>query len=224
MYKIGCDPDNAPYTLFSEGVWSGVEYEIVTEAMRETGFLFELVPLPWDSMFAQLRSGHVAAIFSSLSCTVERKGEFLFSVPYHDSPETIIAAQNITEQDVLGGRCAIAVLGGSNHERYVRSHLHQAQVLLCRSNPELIKSFVSGQAGAILVELNAGRFWLNNLPNNEMFMVLGAPIICPEVFGSGSAVAIGKGFPGLRDGLNRAIGDVLAAKPDHFGPLGGRSL
>ncbi|MBD9504486.1 transporter substrate-binding domain-containing protein [Pseudomonas sp. PDM17] len=205
MFRIGCDPDNPPYTKLSAGVWSGTEYEFITSLLYETRLEFEIVPVSWGDMFDQLRLGKVAAIFSSLSATEERRQEFLFSDAYFDSPETLMGWEGVNLESIELGRCSLAVLAGSNHERYARASFPGADIRLFSNSVEMLNALESATVDTVVSELNAAQHWLHGQGKREKIRVLGEPIICPEIFGNGSSAAVGRSFPELRDCINTAL-------------------
>ena len=190
-FKIGCDPDNFPYTYLESGEWKGFEIEYVRKLFAVADISIEYVKIPWADFFASLRSGVVDAIFSSISATTEREREFVFSKPYFDSPEVLVARPNISISDVLSGRVEIGALQNSNHEKYIRERMPDARPVLAETMSSLISLMQSKQVGCVLMEMNAARYCF---PDDLGYPRLGDGIVDREIFGYGSAFAVRSKF------------------------------
>ncbi|MFC1858287.1 cation:dicarboxylate symporter family transporter [Thermodesulfobacteriota bacterium] len=86
ILRVGYDPDNMPFTYFSEiGELVGFDIDMAQLLAREMGINLEFIPFEHETMAAQLDAGRFDLIMSGVAITTPRLEKMIFSAPYMEN-------------------------------------------------------------------------------------------------------------------------------------------
>lgn len=200
-YFIGYDSENSPFTFVSEGVGCGFEFEYLRAVCEIAELDCQFVPMKWSDLFCALDTGHVHAIFSSISKTYKRSLLYSFTAPYFDSPEAIIYKGGLKNFSSVR---SIGVLTGSNHHAYAQSELYMLELFEFSGLNALVEGFQDESIDSLLVGVDVAILLINKLPALEL-KLHDELIVAPRYFGEGSSVVVNKSEGVLLESLNYGI-------------------
>jgi polar amino acid transport system substrate-binding protein len=133
---VGSDIPWEPMEFFdASGKAAGLDIDIAGEIASKLGVSLEVRDIPWDDLFAAVKSGDVDIAMSGITITPERSEEMLFSNPYFDAGQVIIVTSSNTEiknlSDLRNKRIGAQVNTTSNQEA------------LKYTDPSLVKTYES---------------------------------------------------------------------------------
>ena len=115
------------------------------------------IRIAWPTLTQDLRDDRFDVALSGISYTPERASLGLYSTPYHHGGKTILARcvererfDTLAEVDQPGVR--VIVNPGGTNERYVRSTLHRATIVVHRDNPTTFVELIAGNADAMITD------------------------------------------------------------------------
>ena len=174
------------------------------------GAAVEFKPIVWSKKNEELNSRNIDLIWNGLIITPERKEEFLFSKPYLESRQIVLARQNDTfnirsEYD-LEGRI-VGVQAGSFSEIYFEKNSKLKDSLrefkTYENFKEEFKALYIGEIDVLICDEVVGRFEMNR--NFGRFEVVDATI--------GSVTKLGIGFrkddTELRDRVQNVFDEMV---------------
>jgi cyclohexadienyl dehydratase len=149
--------DYAPFSLEAHGHLSGADIELARNLAVHLGVEPVFVRTSWPGLADDLRNGRFDVALSGISFTAERAALGLYSAPYHEGGKTLIARcadrerfDTPAELDRPGVR--VIVNPGGTNERYVREHVHQAQILVHPDNRGVFAEIASGRADVMVTD------------------------------------------------------------------------
>ena len=123
---IGIDDDFAPISFHDEqDKLVGFDIDLAIETGRRMGIDIEFKPIDWSKKKEELLAGRIDAIWNGLDITPERKEYMIFSKPYMDDRQILLARKDsdfkiYSEYDLAGK--VIGLQAGSNSNDYVNGN------------------------------------------------------------------------------------------------------
>lgn len=157
MLRIGTTGDYEPFSLERDGQLAGADVELARALAANLGVEPVFVRTSWPSLLADLAADRYDVALSGVSITPEREQAGAFSIPYQSGGKTIVArcAQRQdfdTLREVDSRSVRVVVNPGGTNERYVREHLHRAQVEVHPDNRTVFEEILDGRADAMITD------------------------------------------------------------------------
>jgi cyclohexadienyl dehydratase len=157
LLRVATTGDYAPFSLEAHGHLSGADIELARNLAVHLGVEPVFVRTSWPGLADDLRNGRLDVALSGISYTAERAALGLYSAAYHEGGKTLIARcadrerfDTPAELDRPGVR--VIVNPGGTNERYVREHVHQAQILVHPDNRGVFAEIASGRADVMVTD------------------------------------------------------------------------
>lgn len=216
--RIGTSADFAPWeSVDASGEIVGFDRDVADEVCKRIAAECTFTNQAFDGLLPSLQVGKFDFVISGLSITEERAAQVAFSLAYAEPPYRFAVGgdgdlANIeTRADLekaLEGK-VIGVQTGSTHEAVVRTHLPNSDVRLYERNEQIADDLTAGRLDAGLLEESV---WQELLKSRDQ-LALSGPLLTsadyPE-FGNGTAIALKKDNPELKERIDGAIRDMLA--------------
>lgn len=150
---IGTDPTYAPMEFIdAEGNFAGIDVDIATEIASLIGVEAEIKNYDWDYLFEAVKSGEIDFAISSITITIERSQDMLFSAPYFNGGQVIIVRTNnynINEpQDLKEKR--IGVIKGTTSEEAALEYTDPSLVEAYDLGEEVVEALKKGEVDAMI--------------------------------------------------------------------------
>jgi cyclohexadienyl dehydratase len=157
LLRIGTTGDYEPFSLESEGRLRGADIELGLALAAQLGVQPVFVRTSWPTLLADLAAERYDVAMSGITVTDERSQHGDFSVPYQAGGKTIVARCSErrrldTLAEVDRRQVRVVVNPGGTNERYVREHLHRAQVTVHPDNRTVFEEIVAGRADAMITD------------------------------------------------------------------------
>ena len=157
VLRVATTGDYAPFSLEAHGHLSGADIELARDLAAHLGAEPVFVRTSWPSLPDDLRDGRFDVALSGISYTEERAALGLYSAAYHEGGKTLLARcadrerfDTPAELDRPGVR--VIVNPGGTNERYVREHVHQAQILVHPDNRGVFAEIAAGRADVMVTD------------------------------------------------------------------------
>ena len=157
VLRVATTGDYAPFSLDTNGRLSGADIELARDLAGYLGAEPVFTRTSWPGLANDLRAGRFDVALSGIGYTEERAALGLYSVSYHEGGKTLLArcADRERFDTPLGlDRPGVRVIvnpGGTN-ERYVREHVHQAQILVYADNRGVFAEIAAGRADVMVTD------------------------------------------------------------------------
>jgi cyclohexadienyl dehydratase len=157
VLRIGTTGDYDPFSLEQDGRLSGADIELGLALAEHLGVQAVFVRTSWPTLSADLAADRYDVAMSGVSVTDERERQGAFSVPYQSGGKTIVARCSARQQlDTLREldrrQVRVVVNPGGTNERYVREHLHRAQIRVHPDNRTVFDEILDGDADAMVTD------------------------------------------------------------------------
>lgn len=157
VLRVATTGDYAPFSLEAHGQLSGADIELARDLAAHLGVEPVFVRTSWPGLVDDLRNGRFDVALSGIGYTEERAALGLYSVSYHEGGKTLLARcadrerfDTPAELDRPGVR--VIVNPGGTNERYVREHVHQAQILMHPDNRSVFAEIAAGRADVMVTD------------------------------------------------------------------------
>ena len=212
--RIGVDPTYKPFTYKTpDGQVTGFDIDIANALCAEMKAKCSFVESSWEGIIPGLRANKFDAIISSMSITDERRKAVDFTAKYYDSPSRVIARSGTLDGSVasLKGK-RVGALKASTQETYAKKVLAAAgaNVVSYDSTQQSYLDIKSGRLDAIVSDQIEGRVGFLDTPEGKGYAFVGPELKDPQIFGSGSGIAVRKEDTDLRDRFNAALKTIRA--------------
>jgi cyclohexadienyl dehydratase len=157
MLRIGTTGDYEPFSLAQDRQLRGADIELGLALAAQLQVEPVFVRTSWPTLLLDLAADRYDVAMSGISVTDERSRQGEFSLPYQAGGKTIVARCAERERfDTLAAvdRKAVRVVvnpGGTN-EKYVREHLHRAQIEVHADNRTAFDEISAGRADAMITD------------------------------------------------------------------------
>ena len=120
---IGLDDEYAPFGFRDKnGELIGFDIDLANEAAKRMGVKLEFKPINWNNKENELDSGQIDIIWNGLDITPERQERILYSKPYMDNRQILLAKKSANFKFTSEYDLAEKIVGtqaGSNSEDYI---------------------------------------------------------------------------------------------------------
>jgi polar amino acid transport system substrate-binding protein len=211
--------DSTPFPPFSvpdaSGKWTGFEVDLMDAVCAEMKANCVIVPTPWDALIADLESGKIDVIWSSMTVTRARTAVIDFSDPYYATRSVLLAPRAMTlnpdQPRTLEGM-RIAVFPAQ--ETYARQHFTSAREIV-RVDPDahdgqLDVIMAYAHADAIFLDQFIADAFLKTASRGNIFAVLWTAPLDPSLLAP-VAAGLRQSDGDLRERLNAALQAVHAS-------------
>ena len=175
-----------PFDISDNGVYKGVDRELIDAVGKEMGVKVSYLDLPWTSVLPGLEAKKFDLVIAPVTITKERMKHYAFSVPIADATAALIKRANdksIMKPEDIAGK----TVGGQKGT----SQLAQLKAFAAKlPKPVEIKEYIDNNQA--LADLAAGRIdaAVNSLPNlayaaaqrSDTFAVVHPPFGEPTYF------------------------------------------
>jgi len=158
----------------------GIDIDIARSIAKKLGVSMETKDLPWDQLFVSLEKGDIDIALSSITITPERGKEMLFSIPYFNGGQSIVAQKddkNITSLESLKDK-KVGVQVDTTGDTLARAH--DASVITYPTvddNPDATSGIVvdlkQGELNAAIVDYIAA---ISIVKKHPTLHIVGTPI------------------------------------------------
>lgn len=165
VLRVGTTGDYRPFTALDKasGAYSGFDIDLARSLGAALGVKVEFEPTSWPSLTRDFDAGAFDIAMGGVSVTLERAKKGFFSAPYLREGKTPIARcadkdkyQTLAQIDSPGVR-VIANPGGTN-ERFDRTHLHTAEIVVYGDNLTIFDEIAKGDADLMITDASETRF------------------------------------------------------------------
>ena len=211
-FIIGVDDEYAPFGFRDKnGELIGFDVDLAKEAAKRMGVKFEFKPIEWNNKENELDAGNVDIIWNGLDITPERKERILYTKPYMDNRQILLAMKSsdytfTNEQDLAGK--IVGTQAGSNSEDYIVANKNLRDSFKDFKTYATFKQAFADlsdkKVDVLIVDELAARYELSKIPRK--FEVLDVTI--------GPVTEIGIGFRKsdveLRDRVQKVFDEMVA--------------
>jgi len=171
ILRVGFNPDNMPFTYFSEtGELIGFDVDVAQILAREMKVKLEFVPFDSQKMAAQLDAGLFDVIMGGMAVTTPRLEKMAFSTPYMEATLCFIVrdyrraefATREAVQSIPKLKIGIPHLADYFFPK-LKAYLPQADIIQVDSIEEYFETNPN-QLDALLIEAEGGSAWTLRYP------------------------------------------------------------
>lgn len=157
VLRVATTGDYAPFSLDANGRLSGADIELARDLAAYLGADAVFVRTSWPGLVNDQRDERFDVALSGISYTEERAARGLYSAAYHEGGKTLIArcadrARFDTPAGLDRPGVRVIVNPGGTNERYVREHVHQAQILVHPDNRGVFAEIAEGRADVMVTD------------------------------------------------------------------------
>jgi len=157
VLRVATTGDYAPFSLDTNGRLSGADIELARELAAHLGVDPVFVRTSWPGLANDLRAGRFDVALGGIGYTEERAALGLYSVSYHEGGKTLLARcadreRFDTPAELDRPNVRVIVNPGGTNERYVREHVHQAQILVHPDNRGVFAEIAAGRADVMVTD------------------------------------------------------------------------
>lgn len=157
LLRVATTGDYAPFSLDANGHLSGADIELARDLAAHLGAEPVFLRTRWPGLASDLRDGRFDVALSGIGYTEERAALGLYSAAYHEGGKTLIARcadreQFDTPAELDRPNVRVIVNPGGTNERYVREHVHQAQIVVHPDNRGVFAEIAAGRADVMVTD------------------------------------------------------------------------
>ncbi|BBA92404.1 glutamine ABC transporter substrate-binding protein [Streptococcus ruminantium] len=138
----------------TDGSYTGFDIELATEVFKKYNISVKWQPIDWDLKETELNNGNIDLIWNGYSITDERKEKVLFTNPYMDNQQVLVAKKtsNISQVSDMKDKILGAQAGSSGYSVF-------------ESQPTILKNIVKNNDASQYATFNEA---LIDLKNNRI--------------------------------------------------------
>ena len=158
--RVGLTGDYKPFSIVDAAApagMQGLDVDMAESLAKSLGVKLEIVKTSWHTLLPDLLARKFDIAMGGITVTLPRAQKALFSAPVMQTGKTAIALcsnavkyQTLAEIDQPGVR-VVTNPGGTN-EIFDRAHLHKAQIVLVKTNPETFQALLDGKADVMITD------------------------------------------------------------------------
>lgn len=155
--RVGTTGDYAPFSVFSDGEYTGFDIRLAEIAAQKLGVTLRFVPTTWANLVGDLEADKFDLAVGGITRTLPRAARVGFSRPtFVIGKCPLVRASDRARfqslRDIDRPDIKVGVNPGGTNERYVREHLHQAQILTVDDNLLIPRMVAEGQVDVMLTD------------------------------------------------------------------------
>jgi cyclohexadienyl dehydratase len=158
--RVGLTGDYKPFSIIDAAAplgMQGLDVDMAQSLAKSLGVKLEIVKTTWRALMPDLLADRFDIAMGGITVTLLRARTALFSTPVMESGKTALALcanaakyQTLAEIDQPGVR-VVTNPGGTN-EIFDRAHLHRAEIVLVKTNPETIQALLDHKADVMITD------------------------------------------------------------------------
>lgn len=158
VLRVGTTGDYAPFSLEARDTLSGFDIDRAQQLAMQFHARPVFIHTTWATLADDLSHGVVDVVMGGVSITPAREAVGAFSAPYASGGKTILARCALARQFRSGlaamdhPNVRVIVNPGGTNEQFVRSNLHQAQVVMFPDNRGVFDALAAGRADAMITD------------------------------------------------------------------------
>jgi polar amino acid transport system substrate-binding protein len=128
VYLIACDAKYAPFSFEEDGVYKGIDVELIAAIAEIEGFKYELKPMDFSGIIPALKANQIDGSIAGMNITESRKESVDFSDGYIKAASSIVTHKDNTDinslDDLQGKTAAVkkgttgSLFAEANQEKY----------------------------------------------------------------------------------------------------------
>lgn len=163
--RVGMTGDYLPFTALDgeTGKFRGFDVEMAEALGKALGVRVEYVKTAWPQMTTDFEADAFDIAMGGVSITLDRQKKGFFSTPVMREGKTPIARcadtgkfETLADIDRPGVR--VIVNPGGTNERFVRAHLHHAELKVYGDNITIFDEIARGNADLMLTDASETRY------------------------------------------------------------------
>lgn len=202
--KFGVSPSFPPYeSIAPDGKMVGIDIEIGDALCKQIKVQCEWVKMDYASAIPALNVKKFDAILSAMQITEDRSKQVLFTIPFTNSLNTLVASKKYssTNMDALLNGKRIGVAQGTMQQSYANTHWAKFATIVDYQNEELMQQDLRlGRIDFIFSDQPFSTRFLES-PDGKDYHVVGEAI----TIGVGEGIAVRKGDTTLKDKLDAGL-------------------
>jgi cyclohexadienyl dehydratase len=163
--RVGTTGDYRPFTALDKrtGAYSGLDIDLAESLGAALGVKVEFVATSWPNLARDFDDGAFDIAMGGVSVTLERAKKGYFSIPYMREGKTPIARcadkdKYQTLGDIDRPDVVVIVNPGGANEKFDRSHLHAAQIIVYPDNAAIFDQLAAGKADVMVTDASETRY------------------------------------------------------------------
>lgn len=203
VMRVGMDASYPPFSDTPSGIPVGLDVDLANEIGRRLGVHIQVVNMGFDGLYDGLQTDQVDALISALSVDPSKLGNVLYTRPYIDAGQVIVATSSSYHQmsDLDGD--IVAVEYGSSADEVSRTwqrRLHQLTVIHFTTTDDALAAARMGNADAALVDNIAAQLYRRSHPD----IIISEQTVAPEPY----RVAVRLSSPDLAGAINAVLNEM----------------
>ena len=156
--RVGLTGDYRPFSIKTpDGGMAGLDVDMAQDLAHSLGVTLEIVPTAWPSLMADLHGDKFDIAMGGITITLERQKVAFFSAPVLQSGKTPITRcadrdKFTTLADIDRPGVRVIVNPGGTNERFDRTHLHAADIVMFPDNARIFDELVAGHADVMITD------------------------------------------------------------------------
>jgi cyclohexadienyl dehydratase len=164
VLRVGTSGDYRPFTFLDKesGQFSGFDIDMAKSLSIALGVKLEFVQTSWPKLSDDLASNKFDIAMGGVSITLERQKKGFFSLPYLRDGKTPISLcknekkfQNLSDIDRPDVK--VIVNPGGTNEKFDRTFLKKAQIVVFNDNTKIFDEIISGHADVMITDATEAR-------------------------------------------------------------------
>jgi polar amino acid transport system substrate-binding protein len=172
--RVGMSGDQPPLNAKSKsGDLIGFEVDLVNALATSMGVKAKLVVKPFSELLPALQAGEVDMVVSGVAITPERNTKVAFVGPYTVTGKSILTTSTaLAAADESGDlnmeNVTLTALAGSTSQKFVEVVIPKATLKTTQNYDEAVKLVKSGEADALIADIEACQLTLMRYPNEGL--------------------------------------------------------
>ena len=162
VLRVGTTGDYAPFSYRPEQNstsqdWTGIDIDLAQDLARSLGVKVQWVPTTWPKLMNDLKKGQYDIGMSGISISLARQRSAFFSRPYHRGGKTALARCADSEKysslsAIDKPQTRLIVNPGGTNQKFVNSHIHQANIRVHNDNRSIFNELVKHTADVTITD------------------------------------------------------------------------
>lgn len=191
-YIIACDAKFAPFSLEENGIYKGIDVEILEAIAKVEEFEYELKPMDFNGIIPGLASNQLDGAIAAISITDERKQTLDFSEPYFESGLSLVVNKDNNLINSLGdlNEKKVSIKKGTAGSKFAEENeeKYKLQLNYFDDSPSMFQAVENGNADFLIEDYPVISYKIK-VDSNTSLKVVGEKL---ETSNYGFAVKKGK--------------------------------
>ena len=191
-----------PYEYYENDAITGIDADIAQAIADKLGMTLDIQDMAFDSILVAVQSGQADMGMAGMTVTEERLVNADFTVPYAESYQVVIVAEDstITTIDDLVGK-TIGVQTNTTGDIYATGDYGDENIKRYNKGAEAVVALNQGMIDAVIIDREPAKVFV---ANNEGLTILETEYAVEEY-----AIAFAKGNTELFDKVNTALQELI---------------